>query len=841
MHDQTHTSDKRGIPAIAWLTLCICLLATYAVWQTVQHSITEAAQSRFDELSENTHYAVLQRMLAYEQVLRGGIALFQGSTHVSRNEWHNYVDTLRIEDNFPGIQGIGFAERIKPEELQRHIAQIQAEGFPQYTVRPAGQRTEYTSIIYLEPFTSRNQRAFGYDMYSEPVRRHAMQQARDSGKTIVSGKVTLVQETDKDLQAGFLMYLPLYRKHTGNSVEERREGLIGYVYSPFRAKNLMRGILGGDSKDLDLEIFDGDQISTDSLMYDDDEIYSIGQTRLFRKSTPLRIQGHQWTLVTSSTPRFEADIDYTKSRVVAGAGLLLSLMLAALMWSISTNRLRAQQLADSMSRTAREREALLNAIVSSAADGIITIDEKGAIQSLNKAAENIFGYPKKDLIGKNINLLMPEPYHSAHDGYLKRYLQSTEPHIIGTSREVSGLRHDGTTFPMDLSVSEVRTDSKRLFAGIVRDISARKAAEIALKRSEERFSLAIAGANDGLWDWDLQEDSIYLSPRMMEMLGSEPQQAGDYISSRDWMERIHPLDRDRVNASINAHLQGSTPFFLCEYRIRQPDGHHTWMLSRGLMQCDQNGKPFRMTGIQTDISENKRVERLKSEFVATVSHELRTPLTSMLGSLQLVAGGVTGPLNEQSKNLIDIAVKNGQRLLTLINDILDMEKIQAGTMQYHMQVQPLLPLIKQAIENNQGYAQQYDVHFQLQADPPDCLINVDSSRFIQILTNLLSNAAKFSFKGDSIEIEILRQGTRITISVIDHGSGIPEEYRSRIFDKFSQADSSDTRSKGGTGLGLNIAKVMAAKMGGTLDYESTPGIGTRFFVSFPVSQAETEK
>ena len=154
---------------------------------------------------------------------------------------------------------------------------------------------------------------------------------------------------------------------------------------------------------------------------------------------------------------------------------------------------------------------------------------------------------------------------------------------------------------------------------------------------------------------------------------------------------------------------------------------------------------------------------------------------------------------------------------------------------------PLLPLIKQAIENNQGYAQQYDVHFQLQADPPDCLINVDSSRFIQILTNLLSNAAKFSFKGDSIEIEILRQGTRITISVIDHGSGIPEEYRSRIFDKFSQADSSDTRSKGGTGLGLNIAKVMAEKMGGTLDYESTPGIGTRFFVSFPVSQAETEK
>ncbi|MDP1703778.1 MAG: CHASE domain-containing protein, partial [Sulfurimicrobium sp.] len=214
--------------------------------------------------TERTREAVQVRMHAYEQVLRGGIGLFNASEHVSRQTWHDYVSSLNINENFPGIQGIGFSQYILPDELQRHIERIRSEGFPEYTVKPAGKRPEYTSIIYLEPFDARNQRAFGFDMLSEATRHAAMARARDTGHTAVSGKVILKQETSKDIQSGFLMYLPLYRKGVNlDSVEQRQNALLGYVYSPFRMTNLMRGILGQEEKsfDIDLEIYDGTEIS----------------------------------------------------------------------------------------------------------------------------------------------------------------------------------------------------------------------------------------------------------------------------------------------------------------------------------------------------------------------------------------------------------------------------------------------------------------------------------------------------------------------------------------------------------------------------------------------------
>ena len=179
---------------------------------------------------------------------------------------------MDIGDAFPGIQGVGFSKYIKPAELAQHIQQIRAEGFPDYTVRPKGERDEYTSIIYLEPFDARNQRAFGYDMFSEPVRRTAMARARDTDTVAISGKVTLVQETEQDVQAGFLMYIPTYTHGVPqNSVAERRAALHGYVYSPFRVKNLIRGIFPAPLDDIDFEIFDGAKPISSTLMYDSDE------------------------------------------------------------------------------------------------------------------------------------------------------------------------------------------------------------------------------------------------------------------------------------------------------------------------------------------------------------------------------------------------------------------------------------------------------------------------------------------------------------------------------------------------------------------------------------------
>jgi CheY-like chemotaxis protein len=225
---------------------------------------------------------------------------------------------------------------------------------------------------------------------------------------------------------------------------------------------------------------------------------------------------------------------------------------------------------------------------------------------------------------------------------------------------------------------------------------------------------------------------------------------------------------------------------------------------------------------------------MKDEFVSTVSHELRTPLTSIQGSLGLVANGVTGALPTAAKPLVDIAYKNCGRLILLINDILDSEKIAAGKMKFTLKEQDLQPLLEQAIESNRAYGAQFGVRFETGELAPGARVEVDADRFNQVMANLLSNAAKFSPTGDVVTVSVQRNAPgRVRIAVSDRGQGIPAEFRDRIFQKFSQADSSDRRAKGGTGLGLNISKAIVEKHGGVLSFASDAGEGTSFFVELP--------
>jgi len=238
-------------------------------------------------------------------------------------------------------------------------------------------------------------------------------------------------------------------------------------------------------------------------------------------------------------------------------------------------------------------------------------------------------------------------------------------------------------------------------------------------------------------------------------------------------------------------------------------------------------------GIFRDITERQQAERLKAEFVATVSHELRTPLTSIKGALGLIRSGVTGDIPEQQKSMLEIAYNNSDRLVSLINDLLDMEKFEAGKMEYYMKPTDLRALVDEAIEANKGYATEHGVLFVNRSEAEQFLVQADKSRLMQVLANLMSNAAKFSPHGDVIEMKVSRNSGRIRIVVKDHGPGIPEEYRATIFEKFSQADASDTRQTGGTGLGLSIARAIVAHHGGELQFDTEMGKGTTFYFEIP--------
>lgn len=242
------------------------------------------------------------------------------------------------------------------------------------------------------------------------------------------------------------------------------------------------------------------------------------------------------------------------------------------------------------------------------------------------------------------------------------------------------------------------------------------------------------------------------------------------------------------------------------------------------------------TFIIHDISVRRKVERMKNEFVATVSHELRTPLTSIKGALSIALSGKLGEAKQHE--LLTIASNNADRLARLVNDILDIEKLEFGDLTLSMERCEVYPLLQQAITQNQGYAARYGVQLQLEADEQSahCFADIDPHRFLQVMANLLSNAIKFSYLDGKVRVQLSMQGEMFTVAVSDEGQGITDEFRSRIFQKFAQGDSSDTRSRDGTGLGLSISKVIVERMGGSIDYNSTIGQGSTFYFTLPLAK-----
>jgi PAS domain S-box-containing protein len=252
------------------------------------------------------------------------------------------------------------------------------------------------------------------------------------------------------------------------------------------------------------------------------------------------------------------------------------------------------------------------------------------------------------------------------------------------------------------------------------------------------------------------------------------------------------------------------------------------------LSCINRGDEEIFIAVIRDISERKRLDRMKNDFISVISHELRTPLTAILGSLRLLEGGALGQFSEQPQKMIRIAHENGKKLSLLIDDLLDMDKLLAGKMQFDLKVQPVYPLIVQALENNSTYAQQYQVELELITTDDFLKVNVDGHRFQQVLSNLLSNAAKFSPANSKVVIQILNTGSNIRIEIKDQGVGISQAAQKKLFEKFYQVDSSNTRQKGGTGLGLAISKELMEAMHGSIGVISEEGKGSCFYIELPL-------
>jgi PAS domain S-box-containing protein len=427
----------------------------------------EIRNREFTLVCNDIRTKILTRLHAHAQLLRTGSAFFAGSDSVSRNDWKTFIECAKVERNLPGIQGVGFTKIIPANKLSEHIQEVRREGFPDYTVKPSGKRDVYTSIVYLEPFAGRNLRAFGYDMFSEPVRRKAMEVARDSNVAMLTGRVLLVQETSKDVQSGTLMYVPVYRNGMpANTVEQRRAAILGWVYSPYRMNDLMRGILGQWDDILPdrihLRIYDH-TASANNLLFDSQKGEAPGkqESSSLKVTLPVMFNAEKWILSFAKSQ--EQNFFSSKVNIIASSGIAVSLMLFALSLSLFNTRTRAEQIAIGLTKDLTESEERFRTLLNSTSEGIYGIDLQGLCTFSNTACRQLIGYEgDTELIGENMHSLI---HHSHADGTLndesgcrihKSFLKGEAIHV---SDEVFW-RVDGTFFPVEYWSNPIIIDGK---------------------------------------------------------------------------------------------------------------------------------------------------------------------------------------------------------------------------------------------------------------------------------------------------------------------------------------------------------------------------------------------
>ncbi len=363
-----------------------------------------------------------------------------------------------------------------------------------------------------------------------------------------------------------------------------------------------------------------------------------------------------------------------------------------------------------------------------------------------------------------------------------------------------------------------------------------------LRKSEQRYTLAVEAAKVGLWDRHLDgTDNYWWSPVMYRLFGYHP---GEIQPSRKtFAERLHPEDRWTVKSAYLEHLIRRAPYEV-EMRLRHRTLGYRWYLCAGQAVWSQSGRPVRMTGTLIDIDDRKRAERQRSEteWVATVSHELRTPMTSCLGALSIARSGRYGVLPEPVLRLLDMAYANGGRLVSLVDDLLTTQKLNAGHFEMNIEVCAAHQLLDEAQKSVSGAAIARDVNFETEFCVGNPRIRVDPARFIQAIVNFLSNAVKYGPQSGRVRIATEWIDNSLRISVSDQGPGIPEEDCDRIFQKFFRVESEAHRQVGGTGLGLSISKSIIDSLGGRIGFESAAGEGATFYVEFPIvtwAEAET--
>jgi PAS domain S-box-containing protein len=892
---------------LAWMILGIGLLVTVFVSLQVKQGLDEAAVRRFAFSCDQVTLEIQDRLGIYEQILRGSGALFSASNGAERKEWKAYVESLRAERSTLGMQGIGYAQVISADRLGTYIAEIRGEGLAEYTMHPPGERPVYAPIAYFEPLHDNDHelRLLGFDMYSEPIRRAAMDQSRDTGEAVLTGKVGLVQETETVIHTEVFMYIPVYRRGVlVNSVEQRRVALSGWVFSSYRMNDLIAGILADwvshDGKMVDLTIYEGSEAVSANLLFDSQPTISPDTHSLFYQQRTINFKGRQWLLEFSDASALST-ISYLPVGIAMICGLVFSGLLFGLMRSMINTQANAVRIADKLSEESKRQAkllmeneafklAILNSLAAKTPDGavriantlynesqrqakllmeseafkltmmnslaaeIAVVDRTGVIQTVNEPwrhfdfkhrIESDESAPLAD-VGTNYlevcqtgtGFALEEDAWHAHDG-----IQAVlDGNLSSFSFEYASHLPTQKRWFMMTALPMGDGDSRKVVVTHT-DITDRKQAEEKLQIFSKEQAAIFDSVTSGIV---LIKDSVIVNcNRKLEAIFGYA--TGEIIgkSTRCWYvdDAIYEKDRKVIEDSH---------FHRIEIQLIRMDGSFFWARLSG-QALDSKDPALGIVAIIDDITPEheatdallkakemaENATRITSEFLTNMSHGIRTPMNGVLGMLDLLRETDMTPIQ---LDWLETAHSSGEILREIVNNILDLSKLQAGKVEIEQVNFNLVDLVNDvcAAMIRQAHVKGLELNCFL----PDSIPirwRGDPLRIRQVLANLIDNAVKFTERGEvSVRVVASVSGgiDELRFEVNDTGIGMSPELQLQLFEFFSQTDGTLLGRFDGSGLGLFISKKLVELMGGNIGVSSVKGLGSIFWITLPMVPSE---
>ena len=769
--DVQNKRSRRRRALLPYLILLVGLGFTAVVYYYFSKLTYEQDQSRFQKNVQELQDRVRLKIATSITLLRAGTGLFAASDQVAPAEFYRFVERLDLPGNYPGIQGIGYSRSFKRTEMDAVVQRMRTTVHEDFSVWPEGARDEYTAIVYLYPRGNHNEKAIGYDMFADPVRRQAMEKARDTAGPAASGRVRLVQETDGE-QRGFLIYVPVYRNNAStNSVDDRRKALVGYVYSPYRISDFL-GPITASANDVSLVVYDGDEARDDNLLHGARNEPAPGDRR-FTSEVRLAVAGRPWTLSYAIKPSFERGSSRPLLKYTIIIGVLLSFLFFAVTRAEVRARSRAEEWADEV-----------------------------------RGSQTAIGEANQRALLEYVRLL-------------ERI--SSLAQVLGTARELStifrGLREfttvsvpcDGFFVSLYDSLRDVRTACYGWGDGKEFDVS-----------ELPPMPVTSAGPNSRA----VRTGEVIITRNYMQATRGRP----SVIVGPD--NGLRPDSSLAVPMAVMGRIIGTIEVQSYKSDAYQPE--HVTAMSMAANLTAVAIENVRLLKLERSAREHaEESNRLKDEFLATVSHELRTPLTAILGWARLLESG--GLDNQVTQQAIDTIWRNAKAQAQIVDDILDVSRIITGNLYMDLHPTEVAPVVRNAINVVRPTADAKGIRIEAQIDNLPATVAGDANRLQQVIWNLLSNAVKFTNNGGRVLVKVSQANAAVEISVTDTGQGIAREFLPYVFDRFSQADSTTTRHHGGLGLGLAIARHLVEIHGGTIRAQSRgAGEGATFTITLPL-------